>query len=206
MPRRNAVEVQRVGSQQVEVGVAVAGVELEREPDLQRGVGEPAADRPVGHPLGVGAAQGGDDGVRARLLGGEVQADPVCGDALRGDGATGAEPVLDGTRDVVGLLAEHLLHDPLEADDLVRVAVGQPGQLGRGREGGAAGAVEAGVDEEGPDAGGGEEPPVDLGRAELASSGQVGVGRGERLEVQHRRAVPADREPEHRVEQRRPEG
>ena len=143
---------------------------------------------------------------RAGLLVREVQADPVCGNALGGDGAAGAEPVLDRTGDVVEALLERLLGQPFETDDLVRVAVGQSGQLGRGREGRAVGAVDAGVDEEGPDARGGHEAPVDLGRAELASSGQVGVGRGERLEVEHRRAVPADRQAQHRVEQRRPEG
>ena len=128
-------EVQRVGGEEVEVRVAVAGVDLERQPELQRGVGEPAADRPVGHPVGVGVAQSGGDGVPVRLLGGEVQADPVCGDALGGDGAAGAEPVLDRAGDVVEALLERLLGQPFEADDLVRVAAGQSGQLGRGGEG-----------------------------------------------------------------------
>src|SRR6185312_12471378 len=44
------------------------------------------------------------------------------------------------------------------------------------------------------------EPLVDLGRAERGAALDVGVGVGERLEVEQRRAVGADGEPERRIE------
>jgi hypothetical protein len=54
-----------------------------------------------------------------------------------------------------------------------------------------------------PDPGGRHQPPAGLGAAELATSCQVAVGGRQRLEVEHRRAVPADRPAQRRVEQGR---
>ena len=61
---------------------------------------------------------------------------------------------------------------------------------------------EAGVDQQGVDAGRGQHPPGDLLVAERLPAHQVGVGVGVRLEPEQRGAVPADRDAEHRVERR----
>ena len=88
----------------------------------------------------------------------------------------------------------------LEPDDdpaAGSVEAREAGQLGRPGEplGG-----EAGVHGEDVGPGGGQEPAVHLGGAELTAPTQVVRGRGVRLEVEQRRAPAADGEPGMRVE------
>ena len=79
------------------------------------------------------------------------------------------------------------------------VGTGQRGDLG-----GRADVVgeEAGVDEQGVDAGGAEQPPGDLVVTERLAAAEVGVGVGVWLEAEQRRTVTKDGDAQHRVEGR----
>ena len=139
---------------------------------------------------------------RGRLGRGQGQADAVRRDALRADRPRHLQPLPDLPREVRGAGRDHLLGDALQPDHLAAGPAGEPGEIvGRadllGRE--------PGVDQELLDAGRRDHPAVDLRGAQRRTTGEVLLGRRQRLQVEQRRAVPPDRQPQHRVEERRAE-
>ncbi|GAA3149212.1 hypothetical protein GCM10017687_78300 [Streptomyces echinatus] len=178
------------------VRVAEAGVQLQRQAQIDGGpqqvpyqhrVGEPAAPRqPVpGRPCHLG--------VRGALRG-EGEAGPVGRDRLHRHHVRAAYGLLGGGAQDGRVLARlhaprrHRLGELLQPYDLARGGAGRGRQLGGGGE-----RVRrvAGVHAEHLGSGGRQEAAVDLLPAECRAPGQVVGGRGVPGEVQQGRAVPA---------------
>ena len=85
----------------------------------------------------------------------------------------------------------------LDAHDLARRHAREAGDSFRGQD--IVGA-EARVDQQQAVVAGLHEAPVDFGGAERGAALDIGIGVGERLEIEQRRAVGADRQAERRIE------
>lgn len=207
-------EQRGVGQVEGEVGIAVAGVDLQGEALVsgERSCGpEPMAEedgildagrttlrQPPGRRVHDFPGRGG--------RGVEAEPTPVGDHGLQPYGFRRRD--LQGTGEGGGVgggvdaLACHRLGDGLQPHHLMSRR-GRQRPHGRGAQDVGGGRV-AGLHQQGLQSGRPQEPPLDLLCAQLRPPGQVLVGRRQRLQLQHRGAPPPDGQPHRGIEVARP--